>query len=399
MLIAARRISACVSSLILVGAVEPEVAGAQTSRAPHVAEGRVQRAGEDGRPLPVPGQWVVLHRVGSDRSAPLDSIRTDRGGRYRIRYTRSGDPEALYFVSARYEGIAYFSAPLRVATVRGGDADIMVFRTTSDTSLLRLQGRHLVVSAPRGIRREVAEIFEIDNPGYRTVIARDSATPAWSTTLPARAESASVAPGDLSLGAVGFSGGRARVFAPISPGVRQIALTYLLPADAFPLSIPVGRSVSVLEVLLEEPRAIVEGAGLAEVAPAAIDGRMFRRFLSQDVPAQAVMRVTAPPPIERDLAALRVLALATALAMILAIGIWAVRRRRPGSVSHGASQRVNGQPTVSTVDLLIAELATLDDRFEQEAAALPDTRSTYERERARLKERIARALAAENPAA
>lgn len=366
------------------------------SRAPRtesrIAEGRVSRAADDGRPVPVAALWVVLHRVGSDRSAPLDSLRTDRAGRYRIRYSISGDPGALYFVSAKYDGIAYFSAPLRTPSVRGGDADIMVFATTTDTSILRLQGRHLVVSAPRGPRREIAEIFEIENPGYRTVVARDSATPAWATSLPARAESASVAPGDLSMGAVAFRAGRAQVYAPISPGVRQIALTYLLPANAFPLSLPVGRTASVLEVLLEEPRAIVEGAGLAEVAPAAIDGRMFRRFLAQDVPPHAVMRVTAPPPIEQSLAGIRVLGIVTTLVMIVALGVWVTRRRRQtGPISHFPFP-------ISAVDLLIAELATLDAKFET-TPANDANRAAYEQQRAELKARIARALAAENPAA
>lgn len=355
------------------------------------------RAADDGRPLPVAAQWVVLHRVGSDQSAPLDSVRTDRAGRYRFRYALSGDPGALYFVSAKYDGIAYFSPPLRSPTVRGGDADVMVFSTTTETSLLRLQGRHLVVSAPRGARREIAEIFEIENPGYRTVVARDSVTPAWSTPLPTSAESASVAPGDLSAGTVAFRAGRGEVYAPVSPGVRQIALTYLLPANAFPLSLPLGRAVSVLEVLLEEPRAIVTGAGLAEVAPAAIDGRMFRRFLAQDVPAQAVMLVTAPPPVVQGLAAIKVLGVVTTLIMIVALGVWVIRRRQTGPMSDVPSPPPASR-VPAAVDLLIAELATLDARFEMAPANDAD-RAAYERQRAELKGRITRALAAENPAA
>jgi hypothetical protein len=387
----ARVRAASVSLVLLFGATG---AGAQPAPESRLAEGRVLRAADDGRPAPVASQWVVLHRVGSDRSAPLDSARTDRAGRYRIRYERSGDPEALYFVSSRYDGIAYFSAPLRQTTVRGGDADVMVFATTSDTTALRVQGRHLVISAPRGVRREIAEIFEIENTGYRTIVARDSTTPAWYTMISAQAESASVAPGDLSTGAVAFRGGRAQVYAPISPGVRQIALTYLLPGDAFPLSLPMGRPVSVLEVLLEEPRAIVEGAGLSEVAPAAIDGRTFRRFLAQNVPPQAVMRVTAPPPIEQDLKALRWLAFGSAMVMLLAMTLWVMRRRKSAPISH-SPRPLRGHPSISAVDLLLAELATLDARFESTPPATADARATYERERSVLKERIERALAAE----
>lgn len=349
-----------------------------------VAEGRVSSAAANGRPVPVARQWVVLHRVGSDHSAPLDSVRTDASGRYRFRYRLSGDPEAIYFVSSRYAGIAYFSPPLRLPVMRGGDADVQVYETTTDTSALRLQGRHLVASAARGARREIVEIFEIENSGFRTVVARDSTSPAWSTVLPQRAESASVGPGDLTLASVAFRQGRAEVFSPIAPGVRQIVITYQLDARAFPLTLPVGRPVSVLEVLLEEPRAGVEGARLAEVAPAAVEGRMFRRFLAQDVPMSAVMRVTAPPPIEQNRSAIKVLVVVAALAMMLAFGAWMVRRRRSGpALAFG----------ISPTDVLIAELATLDARAAN-APATPEALRSYEQQRAQLKDRIARALAA-----
>src|SRR5437762_6347351 len=115
-----------------------------------VAEGRVVRPSKSGAPAPVAGQWVVLHRVGSDRSAPLDSTRSATDGRFRFRYRPFGAPDALYFVSARYAGIAYFSPPLRGNVVRGGDADVVVYDTTTDTTSLRLVGRHFVLSAPRG---------------------------------------------------------------------------------------------------------------------------------------------------------------------------------------------------------------------------------------------------------
>ena len=338
------------------------------------------------RPLAVAGQWVVLHRVGMDRSAPLDSVRTDRAGNYRIRYQRTGDPNALYFVSARFSGIAYFSTPLRVAQVRGGDADIIVYETTSDATSLRVQGRHVVVSAPRDGRREVAEVFELDNTGTRTIVPRDSATPTWFVVLPERAESTVVAPGDLSTASTVIRNGRAEVFAPISPGVRQLVLTYRLPPDAFPLVRPAGSTISVLEVLLEEPRAIVEGAGLAEVEAASIDQRMFRRFLAQNVAGSGVLRISAPPPVEQSKTTVRILAVATGAAMLVAIALWAGQRhRRPLS---------GGRSPVSAIDLQIAEIATLDARFDP-ATATADERARYEQRRAQLKSQLASALAAE----
>jgi hypothetical protein len=353
-----------------------------------MVEGRVSRATQ-ARPIPVAGQWVVLHRVGADRSAPLDSVRTDRAGTYRFRYQRTGDPNALYFVSARFAGIAYFSTPLRIARVSGGDADIIVYETTTDASEVRVQGRHLVVSAPRGNRREVAEVFELDNGGIRTVLPRDSTTPSWSVVIPERAESVHVAPGDLSAAATAIRNGRAELYAPISPGVRQLVLTYRLPPEAFPLARPLGSTVSVLEVLLEEPRAIVEGAGLAEVAPASIDQRMFRRFLAQDVSASGVMRVKAPPPVEQNKATVSILGVGTAVAMLVGLAVWASGKRSRSPVDDVRF------PT-SAANVLIAELATLDSRF-NEATATAEQRAQYEQRRSRLKAELAKTLAAEKP--
>ena len=340
--------------------------------------------------MPVAGQWVVLHRVGSDRAGPLDSVRSAANGRFRLRYARSGAEDALYFVSARYHGIAYFSPPLRADTVRGGDADVIVYDTTSDASKLRVQGRHFVLSQARGARRQVAEVYEIENEGTRTVVARDSMTPLWSTHLPTEAESLAVAPGDVTAGAVVFHPGRAEVYAPVSPGLRQVVLTYLLPVKAFPVSLPIEHPVTVLEVLLEEPRADIEGARLREVPPATIDGRTFRRFLAQDVPAAAVIRVNAPPPVGQHQGTLRVLAIVIALAMLGALGVWVARKRRVEEtpVTSRAS---------SAAERLIGELAALDSRFEKDASGL--NRDDYARQRADLKGRIERALAAEKASA
>ena len=363
-------------------------AGAQA----RLAEGRLLRAAEGGRPVPVAGEWIVLHRVGTDHAAPLDSVRSGRDGRFRFRYARTGDPQALYFVSARYEGIAYFSPPLRADTVRGDDADIIVYATTTDTTALRTQGRHVVVSAARGSDREIAEVFELENSATRTIVARDSTTPLWSVGLPDGARNPAVAPGDVAAAAVVFAGGRARLYAPISPGVRQLVITYRLPLSATSVSIPVERDLAVLEVLLEEPRATVEGAGLREVAPAAIEDRQFHRFLAQDVAPTSVVRLTLPAPVSRDTSALRVLGIAVAVIMVGALAAWVLRRRRASPAAPSALA-----PEAMHVERMIAELATLDARFERAANPSVEARASYERERAALKARIAAALAAENP--
>ncbi len=84
------------------------------------------------------------------------------------------------------------------------------------------------------------------------------------------------------------------VFAPIAPGLKQISFTYTLPSSAFPLVRPAAAPVSVMEVLLEESTAHAEAPRLREVDPVAIEGRTFRRFIAQDLPAGSGARVTVP---------------------------------------------------------------------------------------------------------
>ena len=351
-----------------------------------LAEGRVLRPVSGGEATPVSGQWVVLHRVGADRAGPLDSVRSDAGGRFRFRFQSSGSPDALYFVSAMYGGIAYFSPPLRSASVSGGDADIIVHDTSTDTTRLRMQGRHIVVSQARGARREIAEIFDIENQSQSTVIASDT-VPLWATALPEAAESASVAPGDISAQAVRFTKGRAALFAPLSPGVRQLVLTYLLPNEAFPVAFPVQRPTSVLEVLLEDPRGTVEGVALREVDAATIEGRTFRRMLGQDLAASAVVRIDMPaPPGQRG----RVLALVIAVVatlMLLGLVAWLVRRMRSASPARGVRSSADASG-------LVAELAAMDARQERPELALPE--HEYRARRAELKAKLEATLAAES---
>jgi hypothetical protein len=141
----------------------------------------------------------------------------------------------------------------------------------------------------------------------------------------------------------------------------------------------------VLEVLVEEPRAKVDGPRLSEVASAVIDGRSFRRFLARDVAPNTVVRIDAPEPGGNTQGQTRMLVVVVALVMLAALALWRLRARRVSTVlPQPASEQ------------LIAELASLDARFERDATADVNARATYQRDRADLKARIERALAEES---
>ena len=262
---------------------------------PQRVAGQVVKPGTKSM-LPVPNVWVTLHRVGSDRAAPLDSIRADAGGNYSFDFTRTGDENAIYFVSASYGGVAYFTPPLAHNTVRGQEAEIAVFDTTSTPVPISVRGHHVIVSAvdPSGTRT-VTEVYELANDTSVTRVAPSEGDGAvWSAPFPVRASSFRVSQGDIPSQAVRFANGQANIYAPIAPGIKQFAFSYSLPADAFPLSIPVIRDTQILEVLIEEEKGTVSGAKLAEKAPVAIERRSFRRFLADDVPANSVSLIDLP---------------------------------------------------------------------------------------------------------
>jgi hypothetical protein len=262
---------------------------------PQLVAGQVVRPGTD-RMIPVPHVMVTLHRVGSDRAAPLDSTRADDRGRYSFHFTRSGDRSAIYFVSASYGGIAYFTPPLAHATVKGEEAEIAVFDTTSGPVPISSRGHHVVVSAvdANGMRN-VTEVYELANDSSVTRVAGSTnGGEVWSAVLPMQASGFQVAQGDIPAQGVKFEKGKALVLAPIAPGLKQFAFSYSVPASAFPLSIPIVRDTQILEVLIEEEKGSVSGAKLEERDPVALERRNFRRFLAADVPANSVSIINLP---------------------------------------------------------------------------------------------------------
>ncbi|HMJ18389.1 MAG TPA: hypothetical protein VK478_08355 [Gemmatimonadaceae bacterium] len=267
---------------------------------PQQVTGRIVRPGT-ARMDPVSDIWVVLHRVGPDSAGPLDSVRSDPRGRYSFKYARTGSEEAIYFVSASYAGIAYFTAPLPEGKVSGDDGEITVFDTTSGHVPVSVRGHHIVVSGvDANARRSVVEVYDISNDTSVTRVAigdkPENAT--WRAHLIPGATDFHVTQGDVSAAAVSFTSGTVNVFAPIAPGLKQLSFSYSLPAKAFPLKVPSETAAGVYEILIEEKTGSVTGPNLKEVDPVTVDERNFRRFLASDMPENslAVIDLPAPPP-------------------------------------------------------------------------------------------------------
>ena len=372
---------------------------ADTGAAARRVDGRVVRGTRAGQ-QPLASQLVVLHRVGRDRSGPLDSTHTSANGRFAFRYHTSGDTGALYFATTAYGGIVYPTAPFRAPAVTTDDATIIVFDTTSGPVALKLGGHHIIVGAPQpNGRRPVGEVYDLQNDSTVTVIARDTVTPVWTARIPASASAFQVnTNGDLASGALSRSGATVGVFAPISPGIRQVAFTYDLPGDAFPLRVPADQATGVLEILVQEPTALVRAPGIRETAPANAEGRSFRRFLAQDVPAGAVIDIDVPrvTTVERQKVFHVVLyVLLGAMAVALGYAAWRGRRAAPATVPAAAAAAAGAIPAEPRSRQLVRAIAMLDDAFDREGHPDGAQRADYVSKRASLKRELADALAAE----
>jgi hypothetical protein len=334
------------------------------------------------------GNWVTLHRVGSDTAGPLDSMRTDAQGRYRFAYKRTGDTQAIYFVSSTYDGVAYFSQPLRTADETGDDAKIVVYDTTSGPLPLQLRGRHLIVAAPgQDQLRTIVEVFEIANDSAVTLVAGgpQQDRPTWTTILPPGATRFRVGQGDIAPDAVTADSGRVEVFAPFAPGVKQFSISFALPPTAFPLVLPMEHRAGMLEALVEEPAAKVHAPAVAPAEAVTVEHQTFQRFVGENTPASGVIRIDVPmPPASAQPIYLAALIAVVGGALLLALARAFTRPPLPASVvvtADGDSER------------LARAIADLDDAFARTASPTQKAQAAYATKRDALKAQLTAALA------
>ena len=351
-------------------------------------EGRVVRPGAEAFE-PVIGTWVTLHRVGRDRAGPLDSVRTASDGSYRFAYRQSGAPDAIYFVSASYAGIAYFSSGLSQPQVSGPDAEIQVFDTTSSGIKLTVRGRHIILSASTGgTRRALIEVFEITNDSSRTLIGRTEKAPTFRVKIPPGAEDFKVAQGDVPADAVTYSDGEVLVQMPFAPGLKRLSFSYSVDADAFPLKLPVQFATGVLEVLAEDPQATVTAPRTSETAPASLDGRNFRRFLGNEVPESGVLELTLPGSAQAQKTRI-VLTLVAAIALAMLVSLARAFGRRTVPRTAGVASAVAAD---REAERLARQIADLDAKFERMRDPDEAARNDYALQRQSLKSALTEAL-------
>ncbi len=292
--------------------------------------GRVLRGGRDT--VPLPNAVVVLHRMASASAGPIDSVRSDARGRYRLAL-RDPDSTSGYVVSVWYDSIAYFSLPLNVVSRPAVHVeDILTFPASRTGPPLRLARRLATIStATTDGSREVLEILELENPGQATRITDDTLVPTWAGRLPERTGQYRAGQGDVSPEAMRFRTDSVLIYAPIPPGpAKQLSYDYTLAAGARTFVMPIDQPTVEVNLLVEDTVALVIAPKLESFGVKEIEGRRFAAYRAGPLAAGERVEIRLPPGKFRAQALLPYVIAVVAAGMLVAL-VWALRRRPAAS--------------------------------------------------------------------
>jgi len=288
--------------------------------------GRVLRGGRDT--VPLANAWVVLHKITRETGAPVDSVRSDARGRYRIQL-RQPDSGSVYVVSAWFDSLAYFSLPLNVIDRPAVHVeDIMTFPTSASGPPLRLARRLATVAAAHDDgTREVLEILELENPGVTTRITKDTLAPTWAGAVPRNAGQFKGGQGDISPEAMVFKNDSIYVLGPIPPGpVKQLSYGYSLPAGTRTLAIPIDQATTELNLLIEDTAAVVHAPKLDSLGVSELEQRRFAAYRAGPLAPGDRVEIVLPSTGFRAQALLPYVIALLAAGMVVAL-VWALRKR------------------------------------------------------------------------
>lgn len=339
--------------------------------------------------VPVAGARVVLHRLTAAEQGPVDSTLSDAEGRFEFRV--KPDTSALLLTSSRFDGIEYFSRPARATVQRPDTGLVVLVADTSSSAPVVLGGRYLMIGRPeQGGRRGALDLIVLQNRGDMTRVARDSSVPVFSMPMPAGIQDFTPGQSEFSAAAVGFTGDSLTISAPLSPGDRQLMVTYTFPRGVKDVRVPFATASDSVVLLLEEPDARVLTPGFVARDSQVIETRTYHRWAGA-VPAGGSVEVRFQVPGEGGRSA--TLALAALLAVGLVAGGIVLVRRRSGT-SAAVPEPVPSRDPAGLIDAL----ARLDARYAgREGEVGAAEWSQYAAQRRELKAALELAIATRPP--
>ena len=285
------------------------------------------------------------------------------------------DANTQFAVMATYDGVSYFSETIPAdMTSMQVSIDMPVYETTQDLAAVQIDQMHVLFEfSPDGL--ETKELYIISNTGERTVkdvydLGEDKSA-VLQFPLPKDADYIFFKPDDQER-FVKLDGAFADTY-PILPGDQpaQVMTSYLVPYSGervYTYTVPVN--TARINFLLPEQAGIsVKGTGLTGPESRALqDGSSYQVYSYSDLKAGDTLNVTlvgttSSPNTNNSTNNLIAIVAAFLGFAVIGVGVWWWRRPEETQLEE---EEVNDQSDEPTLDTLIAEIARLDERYEQQ---------------------------------
>lgn len=363
-------------------------------------EGQIVNGTKDAPPSTTASLQVTLVTVPQGATSMITSTaQSDASGKFAfsnldvISTTR-------YFVTTNYGSVDYFSDLLVFTTPNSTTlpAEITIFESTTDPSVVQVVQIHLVVSVETPWLA-IQEIIAIENTSDRVFIGKQLAGPHRATlTLPILPKAINLEFDDPNVGQTVLEDNDGLTYTlPLGPGRDQIVFQYAVPftPPTYDLNFKLPYATGKFGIFMIDVGATIESSPLTPAAVPmsgvpgapkfiAVSGENFAagttvnaRF--NNLPATAPPSGTTAPVTAANDNTQTIGLIVLGFAAVAAVGLLAYPLLRRRQAAHIVRAEINSERME-----LLQDIADLDDDFE--AGKLTD--AEYKEQRAQLKAKL-----------
>ena len=359
--------------------------------------GTVSNGTADGEGVPADLE-ITLHAYDTNGQNEIEEVftattTTDAQGNFAFEGVANA-PHRIFVTTTEYKGVIYGS---RSVVVPAGETSvelpITIYETTTDTSALKVDRLHVLVSQPAENTLRVVELYVISNTGDKTVAGETPESPSLTFTLPPNASHLQFQDGILGGRYVATENGFGDRM-PIYPqSTTQEAFAYELPFEGKEVIVshPVPLDVTAAVLMAPEGVLTLEGKGLFDNGlQTDNEGNTFHVYVMDALASgtdltYTVQRASTGFDWEANKTQLALGLMALGIAFI-AVAVVLTQRERKAAAAAASPQ---GQPLPEEdmpddPDTLMDAILALDDLYQEGKIA----EEAYQRRRSALKARL-----------
>ncbi|HEU4867986.1 MAG TPA: hypothetical protein VFV09_09675 [Actinomycetota bacterium] len=319
-------------------------------------------------------------------------------------FTFEADPAKSHLVGLFYGGVAYSQV---VEAGRTDPVELKIYETTDDVSVVKITSDSMTVlqntEEGQGNVLEVLQLLRYQNDSDRAFIGSESdqaepePSPAGSPApqqrqvlkLPVPESAYDLAPADAANGAGLATSGEGRLVttSAFPPGEASVAYLFKVkvPRTGWQLRREVYHPTEHADLLIGKRLVLTAAPGFEFEESKTLGGESYNRYRSGELNPGSVIEADIGFPDEgTDGVWIGFAAGVAVLALLLGLATVRMRRRRAAKAAAGKPAAPAPQPNRPTREVLIEQIAELDELFESGAIEKDD----YESQRAALLARL-----------